>query len=310
MSEPDNTIIPVVLWIDDEIGESADFIDNAAQDGIVVHPIETNEEGLAKLYTLYRDYDALILDAWGRSAPGKKGADSQSLDQLRQQLNDLAIRFGYSIPQCVYTGHMGEVQYLSASTPKFNKEVTGDLDRLFSWVHAQANAREANRIIAAHWDVFGAFRENLLPSDKKWELVKLLEEMDSRDAPTIRANNGLCRQLVEPVMRGLNTLGEKYMPGELLLGDRLNADGAIRFLTGQPLEIKKDNVVIKTFPKRDKIIPEHLGWMLSTIIKTPTFTGAHDYREKHTHYAHRSIVNALCELLIWYHDLIMSKRKK
>lgn len=310
MSKPDNKIIPVVLWVDDELADSVDFIDNAAAAGIVVHPYENSEDGLAKLHASYREFDALVLDAWGRSAPGKKGADPQSLDQLRNQLNDLAIRFGYSIPHCVYTGHMGDIQYLSAGTPKFNKEISGDLDRLFTWIHEKAEQRIEHRIMSQHSDVFAVFKENLLPEDKKWELVRLLKDIDTRDAPTIKAHNALARTFIEPIMEGLQTLGSDYMPEEILSAGRLNADSAIRYLTGRSVEIKGLGTVVRTLSPPGVIIPDHLGWMLSMLFKTPTFTGSHGYRKKHTEYAHRSVVNALCELLIWYHDLIMSKHSK
>lgn len=302
-------VLARAIWFDDEWDR--DFIDNAATHGILVEPFDNNTDGLARLRANYKAYDAVILDAWGRIRSGSTQAeDPAALGHAKDELQELAVKFGHTIPQCIYSGNLDKLEQVTGKAPKFNKRKQEELDALFTWVIDQGERRGVTTIQSRHADVFAVFDDNLLPEEKRWELVRVLQHIDTHDPVEVRANNGLCRQLVEPVMRGLNTLGEKYMPNELLLGDRLNADGAIRYLTGQPVEVKKGNEVIKTFPKRDRIIPEHLGWMLYTIIKTPTFTGAHDYREKHTHYAHRATVNALCELLIWYHDLIMSKHKK
>lgn len=305
------TITPIVLWIDDESAADKDFLDNAGDANIIVHPFEDNESGILKLEKSYRDYDAVVLDAWGRTAANKKGADPKSLDDIRERLNELAIKYGYKIPQCIYTGHMGDLEYLGETIPKFNKDVDPDLDRLFAWVREQAENRVSHRVMSQHADVFHVFRQNLLPEEKKWELVTLLHEQYSKDPVVIRRNNGLARTFIEPIMEGLNTLGPQFMPDEIISGGRLNADSAMRYLIGQNVDMKdQKGVVIKSFPQRARIVPEHLGWMLSTVIKTPTFTGSHDYRDRHTQYAHRAVVNALCELLIWYHDLIMSKHKK
>lgn len=302
-------VLARAIWFDDEC--SNDFIDIAAAVGIVIDPFDSNTAGLAHLKRKYKHYDVVILDAWGRIKEGSdKAEDPEALGHAKDELHELAVKHGYTIPQCIYSGFMDKLEQVTGKAPKFNKRKQKDLDALFSWVIDQGERRGVTTIQSKHADVFAVFDENLLPEEKRWELVRVLQHIDTQDPVEVRANNGLCRQLVEPIMRGLNTLGEKYMPNELLIGDRLNADGAIRYLTGQPLDIKKDDQVIKSFPKRDRIIPRHLGWMLYTIIKTPTFTGAHDYREKHTHYAHRATVNALCELIIWYHDLVMSKRKK
>lgn len=305
----DQPILARAVWFDDEWDK--DFIDNAAEKGIIVIPHDSNTEGLAYLKANYKDVDAVILDAWGRIMAGSgKAEDPEALGHAKDELQDLAIKHGYAIPQCIYTGYMDRLDQVTGRTRKFSKKANDDLDALFAWVLDQAETRGVTTTQTRHAEVFRVFEENLLPEDKKWDLVKLLKDMDTMDASSIKANNGLARTFIEPIVEGLNTLGSQYMPNELLAGGRVNADGAMRYLTGQPLEVKEKGVTILTLPKGDRIVPEHLSWMLSTIFKTPTFTGSHDYREKHTPYAHRAVVNALCELLIWYHDFIMSKRKK
>lgn len=304
-----------VIWFDDESKMdgrliASDFVDNAAEQGIIVDPFDSNTEGLAHLDKHYKHYDAIVLDAYGRIASGsEKAEDPEALGHANDALADLAIKHRFRIPFCIYSGKLDRLDQVTGRAPKFEKTNAG-LDALLTWILKQADDRGVSKILEMHAEAFRVFDEGLLPDEKRWELVRVLQQLDSSDPVEIRANNALCRQLVEPVMKGLNILGENYLPSELLVGDRLNADGAIRYLTGQILDIKAGAKVIKTFPARNRIIPDHLGWMLYTIIKTPTFTGSHDYREKHTHYAHRATVNALCELLIWYHDLIMSKHKK
>lgn len=311
-------ILARAIWFDDECDN--DFIDNAAARGILVVPFDSNTDGLAHLRAHYKDFDVVILDAWGRIQSGSaKAEDPTALGHAKDELQELAIRFGYSIPQCIYSGHLEALDQVTGKARKFSKKSDNDLDAMFDWVLEQAEKRGVTTVQAMHADVFAVFEEDLLPEDKKWELIKLLKEIDTKDAAVMKANNALARTFIEPIMEGLHKqLGEQFMPSELIKGGRVNADGAYRFLTGQKLDITDhEGNVVKTFngeksrSRRDKsnIIPEHLGWMLPNIIKTPTFTGSHDYRDRHTHYAHRATVNVLCELLIWYHDLIMSKRK-
>jgi hypothetical protein len=302
-------VLARAIWFDDEWDK--DFIDNAATHGILVEPFDNNTDGLARLRSNYKEFDVVILDAWGRIRSGSaKAEDPAALDHAKDELEELAAKFGYPMPRCIYSGYLDQLEHVAGKAPKFSKKESADLDTLFNWVLEQAKGRNVTTIQALHADVFAVFDENLLPDDKKWELIKLLQEVDSTDGPTIKANNGLCRTFIEPVLEGLSKLGDSYLPEEFVAGGRVNHDGSIRYLTGQEVDLKDRGVLIKSFPRHARVIPEHLGWMLYTIIKTPTFTGSHDYREKHTHYAHRALVNALCELLIWYHDIVLSKLKK
>ena len=297
------------IWFDDQWDR--DFIDNAAELGIIIEPFDSNTDGLAHLSRNYKLYDAVILDAWGRIRSGsEKAEDPAALGHAKDELHELAVKHGYSIPQCIYSAHLDQLGQVTGKAPKFPKMKDADLDALFAWVIDQAERRGVTTIQAQHADVFAVFDENLLPEDKKWELIKLLQDVDSKDAAVLKANNALARTFMEPVIEGLNTLGLRYMPDEVVAGGRVNAENAMRYLSGRPVEIKERGVVIRTLTPPGMIMPEHLSWILSMLFKTPTFTGSHDYREKHTHYAHRAVVNALCELLIWYHDFIMSNRKK
>jgi len=308
------TIIAKAMWIDDEYikdGEviAADFIDNAAAAGIVVRPFDDSATGLAELDANYLEYDAVILDAWGRMAAGQRGEEPTALDDTKHLLNKLALKKGRELPMCVYTGHMKDLHTLGTMIPKFDKRKVDDLDKLFNWIKEQANNRDENHVIAQHADVFRVFQENLLPYDKKWELVKLLQEINSKDAPVYKANNALARTFVDAVLEGLNTAGNDVMPEDFRTGTKWNVTYATRYLIGQSVELR-DRSPVRTVSPKGKIIPDHLGWMLGTIFNAPSSTGSHDYREKHTHYAHRATVNALCEMLIWYHDFIMTKHEK
>ncbi|MBK9537489.1 MAG: hypothetical protein IPO12_01840 [Flavobacteriales bacterium] len=308
------TVKAKALWIDDEYTRDGkviaqDFIDNAAEAGIIIVPFDNTVDGLAELEKRYLDFDAIILDAWGRLAKGKKGDDPTALGNSNDMLHDLAMRKHRSIPACIYSGHMGDLESTGGKAPKFDKHKGTDLDKLLAWVIEQAERRDENVVIAKHSEVFKVFDENLLPGDKKWELVKLLLEADGIDAATIKANNALARTFIDAILDGLNTESASVMPAEFQTGTKWNMTYAKMFLTGKEVELR-DRMPRRTLTPPGQTLPEHLGWMLGTIVNTPSSTGSHDYREKHTQYAHRAVVNALCELLIWYHDFIMSKRKK
>lgn len=299
-------VLARAIWFDDEWDN--DFIDNAAARGILVEPFDSNTDGLAHLRAHYKDFDVVILDAWGRIQAGSaKAEDPAALGHAKDELQELVAKFGYVIPQCIYSGHLEALDQVTGKAPKFSKKSNSDLDALFDWVINKAQERGVTTIQALHGDVFTVFEENLLPDEKKWELIKLLQEMDTKDAAILKANNALARTFVDAVLEGLNTMSDSVMPGAFRTGTKWNLTYAKLYLTGQAVELRDRRPMITLSPK-GKIIPDHLGWMLGTIFNAPSSTGSHDYRDKHTHYAHRATVNALCELLIWYHDLIMSKR--
>lgn len=301
-------VLARAIWFDDEC--SNDFVDNAAAVGIVIDPFDSNTAGLAHLRNNYKHYDAVILDAWGRIKAGSdKAEDPEALGHAKDELHELAVKHGYTIPQCIYSGFMDKLEQVTGKAPKFNKRKQEDLDALFSWVIDQGERRGVTTIQSKHADVFAVFDENLLPEDKKWELVKLLQEIDTKDDAVLKANNALARTFVDALLEGLNTFSAEVMPSDFRTGTEWNLTYATMFLTGRAVELR-DRKPVRTLSPKGVILPKHLGWMLGTIFNTPSSTGSHDYREKHTHYAHRATVNALCELLIWYHDLIMSKHKK
>lgn len=300
-------VLARAIWFDDEWDK--DFIDNAASRGILVVPFDSNTAGLAHLIKNYRLYDVVILDAWGRIKTGSaKAEDPAALGHAKDELQELAAKFGYSIPQCIYSGHLEALDQVTGKAPKFSKKDDQDLDALFDWIIQQAENRGVTTIQAQHADVFAVFDENLLPDDKKWELIKLLKEIDTKDAAVMKANNALARTFVDDVLDGLNTYSNKVMPEEFRTGTQWNLTYAKLFLIGKAVELR-DRTPRITLSPTGKIVPEHLGWMLETIFNAPSSTGSHGYREKHTQYAHRASVNVLCELLIWYHDLIMDKHK-
>lgn len=301
-------VLARAIWFDDEWDK--DFIDNAAARGILVVPFDSNTDGLAHLRAHYKDFDVVILDAWGRIQAGStKAEDPEALGHARDELRELVAKFGYVIPECIYSGHLEALDQVTGKFKKFSKKSDKDLDTMFDWIIEQAKQRGDTTTRALHADVFAVFDENLLPEDKKGELIKLLKEIDTKDAAILKANNALARTFVDAVLEGLNTESESVMPESFRIGTKWNLTYAKLYLTGQAVELRDRKPTITISPK-GKIIPDHLGWMLGTIFNAPSSTGSHDYRSKHTHYAHRAIVNALCELLIWYHDFIMSKRKK
>ena len=298
-------VLARAIWFDDDWDKG--FIDNAAERGVLVVPFDSNTDGLAHLRAHYKEFDAVILDAWGRIQAGStKAEDPAALGHAKDELQDLAARFGYSIPQCIYTGYLDRLEQVTGRTRKFSKHNNSELDLLYDWVIQQAETRGVTTIQAQHSDVFAVFEENLMPEYKKWDLVKLLQEIDTKDGSVLRANNALARTFVEAVLDGLNTKSDSIMPDAFRTGSEWNLTYAKLYLTGQPVELRDRTPRITLSPK-GVVIPKHLGWMLGTIFNTPSSTGSHYYREKHTHYAHRAVVNALCELLIWYHDLLMSK---
>jgi hypothetical protein len=301
-------VLARAIWFDDEWDK--DFIDNAAARSILVVPFDSNTDGLAHLRAHYKDFDVVILDAWGRIQAGSaKAEDPAALGHAKDELQELVAKFGYVIPQCIYSGHLEALDQVTGKAPKFSKKSDKDLDAMFDWIIQQAESRGDTTIQALHADVFAVFDKNLLPDDKKYELIKLLKEVDTKDAAVLKANNALARTFVDAVLEGLNTHSNKVMPEEFRTGTKWNLTYAKLYLTGKPVELRDRSPRITLSPS-GKIVPDHLGWMLETIFNAPSSTGSHDYREKHTHYAHRATVNALCELLIWYHDLIMAKHKK
>ncbi len=152
-----------VLWIDDEPSES--FIDDAADENIVITNKKNVEEGLKALLCKDCVYDAIILDANCLISPTQKAPGINALQYAITQLYSK----GVDIPWFVYTGGAYEGKNaLNLLIPDnrpwddrkyYEKDLPGNDLLLFQNIWKAATQKEITKVKLQYADVLRVYQE-------------------------------------------------------------------------------------------------------------------------------------------------------
>ncbi len=299
-----------VLLLDDEVDELLDSFQLVAKSNrvIIKKAISNAQEGKDYIKKHKNDIDAIILDGFFHSKPdSSKKKDISALKETVAELTKLLYKEEKRIPYCVLTGYLEDLtkDSLLSDIKVFKKG--SSYKEMFDYLKEQVSDNENYQIKSEYEDIFELFEEDLLPEDKEEDLVEILRKLKNKakynDDDAFTPLRKMYEALINEMHDQALTKNKKQdlVPEALYNNnDNLSISWSWFYLSGFDVKQGEDIVI----PARDEAVwPSHIAKVTKMLVDI-TQEGSHDYPENVHHYAYKSIVFALLELLLWYKNFI------
>jgi len=302
--------IKVVLLDDEEDEFIRDFRQSARTNRVMIEEQFKNaKDGIKYIKENYSDIDAIIIDGFFLAhKDSSKKKNKQALKQTIDTLKELLLRDGISIPYCILTGYLGDLQEDSLLLDAQVFKKGADDTKLFDYLIKKVAENEDYQIKANFSEIFELFDRNLLPNDKKQDLVEVLKKIDSKAKYNQDDAFTPLRKMYEAFVKCFYEEAfsynkyQDYVHQELFNGNQVNIKGSWFYFSGKPV---KWSGKTKISAREKSVWPEHIKNITSGFVDLIQ-TESHDYEEDVTHYAYKSAVYALLELLIWYKNFCIT----
>ena len=286
-----------ILMIDDEIAEMTDFIQLGKLQRVTIREVDNTEEGLEILSKDFHRFDGIILDAKSFKTKGaEKGTETVgALRKAIDGIDAICRQNERQIPYCVYTAHMDLMG--DAWGDDLVSFVKGkEQEKLFSFLKAKAANIQEDSIIQGNYEVFELWDKCDFNSEYKGVLISLFQNVDTTNTSTIKSE----LRNIRPILEGL--FWHLYNNGDLIEGvaDRrgINLNDCVRLLSNRDVYEARLNYSV----------PDNIGWQISMIKEITSEMGSHRYAGKVYNYSLKTVLYALCNVLIWYKDFIIEKK--
>lgn len=299
-----------ILILDDEIDSFlADFEPSANINNVIIDSYFTNAtDGIKYLKANKRKIDAIILDGFfkfDKDSSVKK--DIRALKETVEELKKILISEKIRIPFCVLTGYLDDISKDSIAYDVQIFEKGSNNSELFKYLKNEVEQNEIYQIRGEFKDVFDLFASNLMPEDKEDDMIEILLKLKSKarfnsdDAfnPIRKMYEAFINCLYE-VSYGKNK-NQDIVP-DLLFSEngKLNITGSYHYLSGNDVT-QGGQTLMKA--RNEAVWPDHISQLANLMIQI-SHKNSHDYPEDVHHYAYKSSVFALLEILLWYKNFI------
>lgn len=286
-----------VLMFDDRIEEMNDFLQLAKINRFVVTPVNNTEKGLEILNEKFHRFEGIILDA--KSFENKNAVKgTETVRALRNAINgikEICRKNEKQIPFCVYTGHMDLMgEAWEKDLIIFEKSV--QQEEMFAFLRSRAAETKEASIVEANYDVFALWDECDFDTKHKGALIKIFLNEHSENSGVIKTELSNIRPILEGLFWHLYMNG--YLIEEVVNRRSINLESCVRLLSGREAHNKFLNYSIS----------ENIGWQFSLIKNLTSEMGSHDYEGKMYSYSLKTVLYALCNVLIWYKDFVVAER--
>lgn len=299
-----------VLLLDDNAEKIKTELDlNAKSNRVIIFKALSNStEGIEYIRKNHSRIDAIILDGyfWEKPTSSSK-KDITALRKTIRELQRLLDAENISLPYCVLTGYAEELitDSLFSDVKIFRKGRVSS--EMYDYLKGEVAKKEDYQIKNEFQEIFELFDKSLMPEDKEEDLVEILRKMKSKAKYNDDDAFNPIRKMYEAFINELHDQTLKRNNNQDIVHERLydhNGNLSILwswlYLSGK--EVRKDNT-IEIAARSEPVWPEHISYIVKSMIDTFQTT-SHDYADDINHYAYKSIVFALLELLLWYKEFI------
>jgi hypothetical protein len=304
-----NRPIDVLLLDDDAKDLLPDLKLSAKSNRVLIKESFTNaKDGIDYIRKHNKNIDAIILDGFFLSEPGSsRKKNLQALKATVEELKKLLYKENLSLPYCVLTGYLEDISNdsLLSDIEVFRK---GDENRkMFDYLKEEVAKKEDYQVKNEFHEVFEMFDKGLLPRDKERDLVEILKKLKSKAKYNSDDAFNPIRKMYEVLITELyNQTLEANKHQDIVHddlfgpGDSLNITGSYFYLSGYDVK-RGDTIYING--RGQSVWPGHVSNLANLIVQV-THLNSHDYPEDVHHYAYKSVVYALLELMLWYKEFI------
>ncbi len=311
-----NKPIKVLLLDDDAENIKTELELNAKSNRVILFKALSNaEEGIDYIRKHHSRIDAIILDGyfWEKSTSSSR-KDITALRKTIRELQRLLDAENISIPFCVLTGYAEELSTdsLFSEVKIFRKgRVSSDM---YDYLKEEVAKNEDYQIKNEYQEIFELFDNHLLPEDKEEDLVEIVRKLKSKAKYNDDDAFNPIRKMYEVLIRMLHEIAlekNKYqdvVPLSLFNdNEKLSITWSWYYLSGKDVKENagKENERIKIQARNEPVWPLHIANLTKMMVDT-TQEGSHDYPEDVHHYAYKSTVFALLELMLWYKQFIQT----
>lgn len=299
-----------VLWLDDEAEDLiSDFRPSAQMNRVIIKEYFTDAKNGKEYLLKNKDkIDAVIIDGYFLAKPGSsKTKNITALKTTVDELRKILYKDDYRIPFCVFTGYLDELEGDSIlSDIRVFTKGKDDVD-MFNYLKDQVADNPNYQIKCKYEEIFDLFGDDLLPEDKEIDLLEILKKVDSKAKYNDDDAFTPIRKMYEVMIGQLrDEVYAKNKYQDIVHNDlfdqkgKLNITGSYFYLSGYDVKYGDDIIIDK---RHNPVWPKHVA-NLTNLILDISQKNSHPYPEDIHHYAYKSAVYALLELLLWYKNFI------
>lgn len=190
-----------VLWIDDEWKKQDDFIGEAEQFNIDIHPTESHEEGMSLLENKSNFFHAVILDAKVKLNEESQKTDLTGLKASRDRL--IEINQTSYLPFFIFTGqpdYMDNNMFRESYGDFFKKGK--DNQKLYDAIFGEVGKSKEMQARKELPEAFFVFDQSILNSKSKSLFIEIAENIKQEDFR--KQNINVQRDLLESIWKTLH----------------------------------------------------------------------------------------------------------
>lgn len=291
-----------ILYIDDDTEFAQDFINYASKFNIIVEYENNFEDMKSNLKKNISKYCAVVLDIRCFSKKDQEIADVAFIGKARDYL---ISNFKY-LKRFIFSAD----EYGISSFTSTHKE-----DKLFlktskgrnELIKAISNIDNIElRIRSSYQDIFDIFSKGLLSKDLENQFLSLVKQKDSKEKAQIYSNLVSIRRIQEGMLQELNKRKSNILPNNLF-HDYYDKKKGQYWQIHNHLAGNRDKEN-EYMPTTEVYLDGFIEKFSKIIYQVTSDDGAHTPFEiskySPTNYTVNSLLNALCDQLIWYNNLL------
>lgn len=304
-----------ILFSDDYEPIFEDSKDIAYKMGVELKCVTNWEDAQTELTNNWDSYDGLILDGKGKLNEAATGSNVLHMHRAINWLNQQYAK-GYLMPTVIYTAHTGFASenlenQIDMQQPfildVYNKNIT--IDKVIKLIINYGANLPETRLKLQYVDIFKLFDDKRLPQSMNQTMLEILSSLSSFTVDKTDYNK--IRDIIEAMLKMANNIDKSFIPDILLnpiQNGRPNLGLSEIYLTGRDVldPASRGTILIAKTPT--PIIKDHVARIYSSIVNCCQIF-SHNTLQKHYHYAYKSTVFGLLEVLKWYRDYLTSKYK-
>jgi hypothetical protein len=259
------------------------------------------EEAQYELDNNWDVYEFIILDGKGKIQEEGVEANQKHLITAVQWLK---VQFGNGRykPIVIYTGFYELIEGITIKDAQileiFDKD-KNEIDEVFNFILKVVNNNPEREARAQFPDIFEVFDSGFLSKAMKNEFIEICKELKKDNPAQYKSTLRRMRPLIENVLNQLKNADGNLIPKALFKTGVPETSGIIFHLAGKP-RFNRDKREMEYYA--EKVLPEHVYYLINTLYDTTSKVAMHDYDQKITKYLVKSCLFGLLEFLIWFKD--------
>ena len=292
-----------VLWFDDEHENLEIIKDGAFSNGILLHPVTNEVDGIRELEKGLFLYDAVIVDGKFYRKPGQSGdaLDDNAWASVARYFDAIANK--KKMPWFILSGQVSITKDKNAVVDLFkpekiyDKNNDDDISLLWEVIKVAADKQYDTQLRHKYNKVFEVCTNDYIGMDAAASLLYILTivENDDTNSDTEERINSV-RKIVEKILHGFNRIG--ILPDEVLKG-KGGLNNSSKFLCNN----------LPGYHYTEDILPPAVAYLLRSVTQV-TQDGSHAdgdlpikadqfIKSQPTGYFFKSLVFQLLEILVW-----------